>query len=238
MTSNGRAAGGAAAAGSVSPGAERADAGAVPQDGRTPDPERGPRFKLLVAGVGGQGVLTVARLVGAAAMACGLEAVLGQLHGMSQRGGSVVSTVLIGAGQSSFIGAGEADAVVGLEPLEALRAADAMSRCTAVVTSTGTIVPAPLAQAGDDYPDLGWIIEQIAARAGRVVTLDGPALGRAAGAPRTLNIVMLGALSGARVLPEAMPDEALLEALAMQTPPRFRASNERAFALGREAVDA
>lgn len=195
-----------------------------------------PRFRLLVAGVGGQGVLTVARLIGTAAMACGREAVLGQLHGLSQRGGSVVSTVLVGAGTSSFIGSGEADVVLGLEPLEALRASASMSARTVVVTSTGTIVPAPLVQAGQDYPPLDWILDQIAQRAARLVTVDGPALGHAAGAPRTLNIVMLGALAGTGTLAELIPDGALRAAVEAETPPRFRSANERAFDLGHQAV--
>jgi indolepyruvate ferredoxin oxidoreductase beta subunit len=181
-------------------------------------------------------VLTVSRLVGEAAMACGVDAVVGQLHGMSQRGGSVQSTVLLGAGQTSFIGAGQADVVLGLEPLEVLRALPTMRADTRVVTSTGRLVPHTLTQQGRDYPEVESMLDQIGQRVGEVIELDGPALAAAAGAARTLNIVMLGALAGVGTLPEAIGDGALLAALESRCPPRFLESNRRAFALGKEIV--
>ena len=80
-----------------------------------------PNLAVLVVGVGGQGTLTAARVLGEAAMAEGLPVRLGQLHGMSQRGGSVESTVLIGPGRSAFLPRRGADVILGLEPLELLR---------------------------------------------------------------------------------------------------------------------
>ena len=194
------------------------------------------RLRLLIVGVGGQGVLTVSRLVGEAAMACGINAVIGQLHGMSQRGGSVQSTVLLGAGQTSFVGAGQADVVLGLEPLEALRALPAMRADTRVVISTGRLALYTLTQQGRDYPDVGPMLDEMRQRVGEVNELDAPALAAAAGAARTLNIVMLGALAGLGTLPEAIGDEALLAALESRSPPLFLESNRRAFALGQETV--
>jgi len=194
------------------------------------------RFRLLVVGVGGQGVLTLARVVGEAAMDCGVNAVMGQLHGMSQRGGSVQSTLLLGAGQTSFVGAGQADVILGLEPLEVLRALPAMRSATRVVTSTGRLVPQVLTQDGRDYPGVDSMLDQVRQRAGEVIEFDGPALAKAAGAARTLNIVMLGALAGLGALPEVMGDESLLTAFQRRCPPRFLESNRRAFALGKEVV--
>ncbi len=194
------------------------------------------RFALLVVGIGGQGVLTVSRLVGEAAMAGGVDAVLGQLHGMSQRGGSVQSSVLLGPGRTSFVAAGGARVVLGLEPLEVVRALPAMGPATVVVTSTGRIVPHTLTQQGRDYPELAPLLDEVRDRAARLIELDAPALARAAGTGRALNSVMLGALAGLEVLPAAISDEALVAAIESRFPPGFRDINRRAFAFGREAV--
>ncbi len=192
------------------------------------------RFKLLIAGVGGQGVLSAARWLGKAALSAGLEVVLGQLHGMSQRGGSVQSTVLIGPGYSSFIEDRGADAVLGLEPMEALRARPKMSAATRVVVNQGRVVPYILAQQDQEYPVLAGILAEIRAVAPELVTVDGPALVAAAGSARALNVVMLGALAGLEILP--VGGDALWGAVAERCPAQYLESNRRAFVLGREAV--
>lgn len=190
------------------------------------------RFRLLVVGVGGQGVLSAARILGEAALAEGKEVVVGQLHGMSQRGGSVESTVLFGPGRSSFIGASEADAMLALEPLEALRALPRLSRRTRVVVSLGKIPPFTLAQKGQPYPDLDGILTTLRGVAGEVVTVDGPALAEAAGSARALNMVMLGALANLGILP--IEPEAIERAIEFPGGDAGR----RAFILGRRAVTA
>ncbi len=194
------------------------------------------RLRLLIVGVGGQGVLTVSRLVGEAALTCGVNAVVGQVHGMSQRGGSVNSTVVLGAGSTSFVGAGQADVVLGLEPLEVLRAMPSMRSDTRVVMSTGRVVPHTLAQQGADYPEVQSLLDRIGERVTEVIKVDGPSVAAAAGAIRSLNIVMLGALAGLGVLPDAIDDEKLMAALEARSPARFLDSNRRAFALGKEEV--
>ena len=198
------------------------------------------RFKLLVVGVGGQGVLSAARFIGEAALAAGKEVMVGQLHGMSQRGGSVEATVLVGPGRSSFVGPGEADTVLGLEPLETLRAIGRMSQQTSVVMSTSVIVPPNLTQGGAMYPPVDSMVEQLEGLVADVVWVDGAALVAPLGAPRTLNVAMLGVLSGAssRGAQPGLPltaDE-LWAAIARRSPAHFLESNRRAFALGREAV--
>jgi indolepyruvate ferredoxin oxidoreductase beta subunit len=195
--------------------------------------DNGQRFRLLVVGVGGQGVLTAARFVGEAALAAGMQVNLGQLHGMSQRGGSVSSTVVLGPGKSSFIATGRADLVLAFEPLEALRARIAMSGRTQVVVNTGAIVPWTLAQAGQDYPSLEGILDGIRAVAASVHTVDGDALARESGAARSLNIAMLGVLTGCEGFP--LDGDAIWQAVAEKSSARFVESNRRAFELGRGA---
>ena len=192
------------------------------------------RFKLMIAGVGGQGVLSAARWLGEAALSAGLEVVSGQLHGMSQRGGSVQSTVLIGPGHGSFIENGGADAVLGLEPMEVLRARPKMSADTRVVVNQGRVVPYTLAQKGLEYPEVSRILAEVRTVAPEVVTVDGPALVAAAGAVRALNVVMLGALAGLEILP--VDGDTLWTAVEKRCPAQHLESNRRAFVLGREAI--
>ncbi len=194
------------------------------------------RFKLLVTGVGGQGVLSAARWLGEAAILAGLEVVLGQLHGMSQRGGSVQSTVLIGPGHGSFIDDGSADAVLGLEPMEVLRARAKMSADTRVVVNQGRVIPHTLAQKGLEYPQLSRILAEVRAVAPETVTIDGPALVRAAGAARALNVVMLGALAGLEILP--VDGDMLWRAVEKRCQAQYLEANRRAFVLGRRSSTA
>ena len=194
------------------------------------------RYKLLVVGVGGQGVLTIARFLGDAATRSGVPVAVGQLHGMSQRGGSVQATVALGDGASAFVGEGEADVVLGLEPLEVSRARPAMSARTRVVMSLGCVVPHTLARQHASYPPLDDLRAGIRLRTRDLVELDGPALAERAGSARALNTVMLGALVGAGAVP--LPGEAVWAAVARRCAAGTHDFNRRAYELGREAVSA
>lgn len=202
----------------------------------TPGAAAALRCRVLVVGVGGQGVLTAARLLGEAAVDAGLPVVLGQLHGMSQRGGSVESSVLIGSEGCSFIPPGGADLLLGFEPLEVLRARPSLSKNTTVLLSSGRVVPYPLAQAGKTYPDLDGMLASLRSHCARVELVDGPALAQEAGDRRALNIAMLGALAGLGVLP--LDEDALAAVIERESAAGRRDCNGRAFELGREATAA
>ncbi len=192
------------------------------------------RHRTLLVGVGGQGVLTAAQVLGAAAHVAGLPVVVGQLHGMSQRGGSIECTVKVGPDESNVIGEGEADTVLAFEPLEALRALGRMHHGTRVLVSVGTIVPFELVRAGGDYPEVASILAAIGAVARQVVPLDGARIVGRTGADRTLNAVLLGAAVGLGMLP--LGEAPVLGAILARTAPTFREANRRAFLLGRDAV--
>jgi indolepyruvate ferredoxin oxidoreductase, beta subunit len=192
------------------------------------------RFELLFVGVGGQGVITLAQIAGSAAHAAGLPVVVGQLHGMSQRGGSVTCSVCFGPGESSFLTDGTADAIVACEPLEALRAADQLDpERTQVVTNTATISAFELTQ-GCPYPPLDEILSELGSRARSVRAFDARALAIQAGALRSLNVVMLGAASALGLLP--VPQAALEAAIRERCSAGFFSTNRAAFALGQSAA--
>jgi indolepyruvate ferredoxin oxidoreductase beta subunit len=192
------------------------------------------RFEVLIVGVGGQGVLTAGRILGDAAHATGLPVVEGQLHGMSQRGGSVECSVLIGPSESSFLRV--ADVVVGFEPLEALRAIPKIGPRTRVLLNTGRIVPDELTRAGRPYPLLDSILGDLRAVAGGLDLVDGRAVVEQVGVARTLNIVLLGALAGLDLLP--FGGSALWRAVAGRCRPEFLQANREAFDLGQAGVAA
>ncbi len=195
---------------------------------------RASTLSILVVGVGGQGALTAARVIGEAAMAANLQVRVGQLHGMSQRGGSVESTVVIGPGQSAFLPLRGADVVLALEPLELLRARPKLHAGTRVVATRDHVVPTPMALQGVDYPDRDAIFEQVRGLVAELVVVDGGAIARRAEAGPALNAAMLGVLAQRSWLP--FDATALFAQLQARTPVKHLETNRRAFVAGREAI--
>jgi len=187
-------------------------------------------MQLLVVGVGGQGVLTAAQVLAGAAHSAHHPVAVGQLHGLSQRGGSVECSVRLGDVQTSYIIGDSVDVLLGFEPLETLRAIAAVGPRTMVVTSTVGIIPKTVSLGAASYPSLADIERQLAERARKVVTVDDPALAKRAGARRSLNAVLLGALAGLGVLP--FPPDAVLQALERRCSSAYLAVNRRAYELG------
>lgn len=187
-------------------------------------------FRIVLAGVGGQGVLSAARFLAQALHQAGLPVVAGQLHGMAQRGGSVTATVVTGTA-SSIVPDGSADVLCAAEPLEALRALPRLRPGGLAVVATRPLVPASLHVRRAGYPDAEAILAAVRARAGAVVTGDATALAVEAGSPQVVNVVLLGMLAGAGGCP--VPPEALLAAVEGSCPPSVREINRRAFGLGR-----
>ena len=191
-------------------------------------------FKLLVAGVGGQGSLTITGLIGNSAMAAGLEVMVGQLHGMAQRGGAVSSTLVIGQANTSIIGTGEADVVVGLEPLEVMRALPQISSKTKVLLSNNKVMPFPMAFRGMAYPPLREISDRIRKFTDQIYEIDSLSLIKKIGSFQSLNFIMLGALTALDVLP--FEERFLWETLKNRLKPELLELNQKAFVLGKEAV--
>jgi indolepyruvate ferredoxin oxidoreductase beta subunit len=192
-------------------------------------------FRLLLVGVGGQGCVTAARVLGDASVASGHPARIGELHGMSQRGGSVEASVVVGPGSSGMIGPGQADVVLGFEPLETWRALGRMSGTTRVLMNSGRIVPATLTHQGRAYPEVDEVLALIRAVTRHVVVIDGSRIAREAGFPRATNVVMLGALAGLEDLP--LDIDKLRQAVLARSPPRFVEDNRKAYELGVEAIE-
>ena len=143
---------------------------------------------IILSGVGGQGILSIATVIGRAALAEGLQLKQAEVHGMSQRGGDVQSNLRISSSEihADLIPQGQADLIVSLEPMEALRYLPWLASDGWVITNPVPLVNIP------DYPDAGALRRELEALP-HAVTLDIDALAKAAASPRSANMVLLGA---------------------------------------------
>lgn len=145
---------------------------------------------IILAGVGGQGILSIATILGVAALNQGLYIKQAEVHGMSQRGGDVQSDLRISTDRisSDLIPSGKADLIVSLEPMEALRYVHRLSPDGWIVTSTTPFVNIP------NYPDVDKIGKELN-NFGKVVAFDMDTLAKEMASPRAANMVLLGATS-------------------------------------------
>ncbi len=185
---------------------------------------------IMIVGVGGQGSLLASKLLGRLAMEQGYDVKVSEVHGMSQRGGSVVTYVRCGEKvYSPVIDEGEADYIVSFETLEAARWLSYLKPDGQIVTSTQQIDPMPVITGAAQYPD--GLVEKMRAAGAKVDALDCLALAEQAGSSKAVNIVLMGRLSHYFDL----PDEAWMKALEAVVPQKFLELNKNAFYLGKHA---
>ena len=187
-------------------------------------------WNILIAGVGGQGTLLASKILGYLAQAAGYDVKVSEVHGMAQRGGSVVTYVRLGdTVHSPIIEPGQADVLLAFEELEALRYAPHLRPGGAVYVSRQRIAPMPVIMGRQTYPQGG--LAALASGSVEVVGVDALTLALEAGDSRAVNTVMLGALSRRMGLAE----ELWQQALAACVPQKALEVNRKAFALGRKA---
>jgi len=190
--------------------------------------------RLVFIGVGGQGNLLASRLLGEAALCAGIPAVVSEIHGMAQRGGIVESAVVMGNVTSPIVSNGEADVLIGFEPMETLRALGKCSRETVIITNTHPLPPFTVSVGQGVYPPIDKILGLIQGKVEKVIALDGNTLAAKAGNPLSLNMVMLGALIGSKSI--SIGPEEMKKTISTSTKKAFLESNIKAFELGVESV--
>lgn len=192
-------------------------------------------FNIVLAGVGGQGTLLAAEVIGAAAVKDGLNVRVSEIHGMAQRGGAVVSNVRIGEGVlASTVLDGQADVLLGFEPLETLRNLKSASEKTLVIMNAEPVPPTELAVKNIRYPSIDEVLAKIHLFTRKVVVVEAAELARKAGSRLAQNSVLLGALAAVEGFP--VKTESLVEALRELVPKKHVGVNAKAFELGRESV--
>ncbi len=185
---------------------------------------------IVLAGVGGQGTLVAGRLLGAVAQELGKDVKVSEVHGMSQRGGSVITYARLGdAVFSPTVEAGRADFLLAFEELEGLRWASLLRRGGVALLNNQHILPLPVSLKQASYPQhIAETMEQACGGKSRVIRMDARELAVEAGSVRAVNVVMLGAMAGLLTIPVPVWTRALDTVL----PERVREINQRAFQAG------
>ena len=182
---------------------------------------------IMIVGVGGQGTLLASRILGNTVINEGYDVKVSEVHGMSQRGGSVVTYVRFGEKvYSPIITQGEADLIISFEKLEAARYAPFLKKGGRIVVNTQEIDPMPVIIGAAEYP--AGVLDELTAKGVRVEAMDALALAEKAGSAKAVNIVLMG-----RVAKDfGIPYEKWIKAIENTVAPKFIEMNKKAFDLG------
>ena len=185
---------------------------------------------IMIVGVGGQGSLLASKMLGHLLVERGYDVKVSEVHGMSQRGGSVVTYVRFGDRvYSPIIDKGEADYIVSFELLESARWLEYLKPDGTIVTNTQQMEPMPVIAGLAKYPEN--LVEKLRAKGVTVDAMDCLALAERAGSPKAVNMVLMGRLS--HYFPD-IPAEAWQASLEANVPPKVLDLNKVAFALGQK----
>lgn len=185
---------------------------------------------IIIVGVGGQGSLLASKILGHLLLSQGYDVKVSEVHGMSQRGGSVITYVRFGEKVfSPVVDLGEADFIVSFEILETARWLSYLKTDGQIVTNTQQIDPMPVITGAAKYPEN--LVEKMKSKGFKVDAMDCLELAKKAGSQKAVNIVLLGRLSHYFDIPE----EAWQKSLEENVPSKFLELNKKAFELGKRA---
>ena len=185
---------------------------------------------VMIVGVGGQGSLLASKLLGRLLLSKGYDIKVSEVHGMSQRGGSVVTYVRFGDKvYSPVIDKGEADFIVSFELLEAARWTEFLKPGGKIITNTQKINPMPVIIGAAEYPEN--LLEKMTQAGLDVDALDALTLAEEAGSSKAVNLVLMGRLSKYFDIPA----EEWMDAIEKSVPAKFLEMNKKAFSLGQNA---
>ena len=185
---------------------------------------------IMIVGVGGQGTLLASKLLGRLLLTKGYDVKVSEVHGMSQRGGSVVTYVRYGEKvYSPVVDKGEADVIISFEMLEAARWVEYLKKGGTIVTNTQQINPMPVIIGAAEYPQN--LAEKIAEKGINIEAFDALSLAEEAGTSKAVNLVLLGRISKYF----DFTDEEWMDAIEKSVPAKFLELNKKAFELGKNA---
>ena len=183
---------------------------------------------IMIVGVGGQGTLLASKLLGRLLLKRGYDVKVSEVHGMSQRGGSVVTYVRYGEKvYSPVVDKGEADVIISFEMLEAARWVEYLKKGGTIVTNTQQINPMPVIIGAAEYPQN--LAEKIAEKGINIEAFDALSLAEEAGTSKAVNLVLLGRISKYF----DFTDEEWMDAIEKSVPAKFLELNKKAFNLGK-----
>ncbi len=186
---------------------------------------------VMIVGVGGQGSLLASKLLGHVVLKKGYDVKVSEVHGMSQRGGSVVTYVRFGDKvYSPIIDKGEADYIISFETLEAARYTEYLVPGGQIIVNDQQIDPMPVITGATTYPE--GLVEKMRATGAKVDAMDALSLAQQAGSAKAANIVLMGRFSKYF---KDITDEEWLESIRECVPAKFYELNVKAFELGKHA---
>ena len=191
-------------------------------------------YSIYISGVGGQGIIKTSVIIGEAAMLEGYDVVMSEIHGMSQRGGSVSTELKIGNFKSSIVEEGKADLILAFEPIEVLRGLNKANKDTTLIFNTFPIVPSTLTQTGETYPEIDDIVKNLKDNFDSVYPIEGNGLAVDAGSILSLNMVLLGACVANDDFP--LSKETVETAMKNNLAPKFHEMNLKAIENGYNAI--
>jgi indolepyruvate ferredoxin oxidoreductase beta subunit len=192
-------------------------------------------LNIIIAGVGGQGVVLLSEILGAAAVRDGLKVRGSEVLGMAQRGGSVFSNIRLGTDvEAPMTADGKCDILVAVEPSEGLRNIQYLNKSSTVVLNTRKVIPAAVSIGKSTYPEIEVIKEKLEGVGCKVITVDAVELAEKAGNRQATNVVMLGTLFGSGKMPISL--ETIKEVVRGRVPAKAIDVNLKAFDMGYEAV--
>lgn len=182
---------------------------------------------IMIVGVGGQGTLLASRLLGSALLSKGYDVKVSEVHGMSQRGGSVVTYVKYGDKvYSPTVEKGEADIILSFEQLEAARWLEYLNPQGKIIVNTQTIDPMPVVIGTAEYPQ--GILDSLKNSGADITAVDALSLAVEAGSAKAVNVVLIGVMAQVMDLEENV----WLQAIEETVPAKFLEMNKKAFKLG------
>ncbi|CUX78018.1 Indolepyruvate oxidoreductase subunit IorB [Thermococcus chitonophagus] len=193
-------------------------------------------YNIVITGVGGQGILTAANLLGWAALKAGYKVRVGEVHGMSQRFGSVIAYVRFGEDvYGAMVPEGKADVILSFEPVEALRYINYLKKGGLVFTNARPIPPVQVSMGLAKYPNMEEIKRIVEEEfGGKFLAFDAEKLAIEAGHVITTNVVLIGALTQTPGFP--LSAEHVKEVIRLSVPPKAVEVNMKAFDLGVKAA--
>ena len=188
-------------------------------------------YNIYICGVGGQGIIKTSVIIGEAAMNQGLNVVMSEIHGMSQRGGSVSTELKIGDFNSSIIPEGNADMLLSFEPIETIRGLHKVNKDSKIVYNTHPIVPSSTNVA---YPSVDSITNSLKENFNHVLPIDATNLAMKAGNILSLNMVLLGAVTADDKFP--LSKDTVIDAMKNNLHEKFHDLNLKAIESGYKSI--
>lgn len=193
-------------------------------------------LNIIMAGVGGQGVVLMSEILGNAAVREGIRVRGSEVLGMAQRGGSVFSNIRFGEEVFAPLTTdGKCDILVALEPSEALRNIQYLNKQSIVIINNRKIIPSTVSMGKSHYPEIKEIEDKLKTVTSQVITVDATDLAEKAGNRQSINVVMLGTMFGCGKMPIKL--ETVKAAILERVPPKAADVNLKAFELGRKVCE-